>query len=112
MSAIPATPIQQPPRSAPRAAQYIERRLNNRQSLSAIGVIADQSDGHFRNQLQVLVQNISTGGLGFRAPVAFGRGFLYGMRIGTGPLHLKARLQIVSSRVRSDGGFDVGAKFV
>jgi hypothetical protein len=112
MSAIPATPIQKPRQEGPRAAQYVERRLNNRQSLSAVGVIADQSDVQFRNQLQVLVLNISTGGLGFRAPVPFRRGSLYGMKIGTGPLHLKARLQIVSSRAAPDGGFSVGARFV
>jgi hypothetical protein len=57
--------------------------------------------------------NISTGGLGFpRPPSPSRRGSLYGMRIGTGPLHLKARLAIISSRARQDGSFDVGAKFV
>jgi hypothetical protein len=33
------------------------------------------------------------------------------MRIGTGPLYLASTLQIVSSRDRSDGSFDIGARF-
>ena len=81
-------------------------------SVTAFGVIAEDGDVHFRTQLQVMVMNISTGGVGFRAPVAFRPGSLYTMKIGTGPLHLKSRLQIVSSRPREDGAFDVGAKFV
>jgi hypothetical protein len=109
MSANPAQPINQT--SAPRAADYLERRSSTRQPLGAVGVLAEESDLQFRNQLQVLVLNVSVGGVGFRSPVAFRPGATYAMRIGTGPLHLKARLQIISSRPREDGTFDVGAKF-
>ena len=93
-------------------AEYIERRQHARQPFGAVGVIADDADPQFRNQLQVLVMNVSVGGVGFRAPVAFRPGSLYAMRIGTGPLNLKARLAIVSSRPRTDGTFDIGAKFI
>ena len=90
----------------------MERRRSTRQMLGAVGVLAEDSDTLFRNQLQVLVMNVSVGGVGFRAPVPFRAGSIYAMRIGTGPLHLKARLQIISSRPRDDGTYDVGAKFV
>jgi len=56
--------------------------------------------------------NVSLGGVGFRAPVEFRPGKIYMMRIGTGPLHLKAKGQIVSSREREDGTWDVGGKFI
>src|SRR5262245_30247954 len=116
MSANPATPLHQDPaqqpQTGPRVADYVERRKSNRQYLGAVGVIAEDSDVQFRNQLQVLVLNVSVGGVGFPAPVAFRPGSLYIMRIGTGPLHLKSRLQVISSRPREDGTFDVGAKFI
>ena len=89
-----------------------DRRDSNRQLLGAVGVLAEETDQQFANQLQVLVMDVSLSGVGFRAPVPFRNGSIYAMKIGTGPLHLKARLEIVSSRPREDGTFDVGAKFV
>ena len=111
MSANPAIAPQEVS-PGPSAAEYIERRRSNRQPLGAVGVLAEESDVQFSNQLQVLVMNVSLGGVGFRSPVAFRPGAVYAMRIGTGPLHLKAKLQIVSSRPREDGTFEVGAKFI
>ncbi|HEX8520644.1 MAG TPA: hypothetical protein VF669_00225 [Tepidisphaeraceae bacterium] len=109
MSANPAIP---PPQAGPRSAEYIERRRNNRQTLEVIGILSEDVDAEFRGHLQVNVFDVCTGGVGFGSPVAFRPGTQYAMRIGTGPLHLKAKLQIVSSRPREDGMFDVGAKFV
>ncbi len=107
-----ANPAIAPPISGPRAAQYIERRQNNRQLLEAMGVLSENSPSSVRGHLQVMTMNISPGGVGFGSPVAFRPGMTFSMRIGTGPLHLKANLQIVSSRPRIDGTFQVGAKFV
>jgi PilZ domain len=86
-----------------------DRRLAGaRQPMEAIGLITE-IDGDKR--LEVSIVNISPHGCGFRSPVPFPPGAIYTMRIGTGPLYLASTLQIVSSRERSDGCFDVGAKF-
>ena len=96
----------------PRAAESVERRKSTRQPLGAVGLLSAEGESQFKNQLEVLVLDVSLGGVGFRAPVAFRVGATYALRIGSGPLHLKARLRIVSSRNRDDGMFDVGAKFI
>jgi hypothetical protein len=108
MSANPASASY----SGPRAAHCIERRQNGRQPLEAMGVLGESSPASARGHLQVMMMNISPGGVGFGSPVAFRPGMTYSMRIGTGALHLKANLQIISSRPRRDGSFQVGAKFV
>jgi hypothetical protein len=37
---------------------------------------------------------------------------VFQVRIGAGPLHLSSKFQVVSSRMRDDGTWDVGGKFV
>src|SRR5689334_5478580 len=82
--------------------QLQERRRSTRQSLGAAGLlIAD--NGQFHCQLQVLVMNVSLGGVGFRSPIAFKPGSEFTLRIGSGPLHLQSKLKIISSRTREDG---------
>src|SRR6476620_5016153 len=83
-----------------------DRRTSARQPMEAIGLITE-IDGD--KQLEVTIVNISAHGCGFRSPVPFRPGAVYTMRIGTGPLYLASTLQIVSSRDRGDGCFDVGA---
>ena len=85
-----------------------DRRTSARQPMEAIGLITE-IDGD--KQLEVAIVNLSPHGCGFRSPVPFRPGATYTMRIGTGPLYLASTLQIVSSRDRSDGCFDIGAKF-
>ena len=111
MARIASGPIPTAPAS-PRAAQPMpvcDRRLAGaRQPMEALGVLGD-IDGD--KQLEVTIVNLSPHGCGFRSPVPFRPGATYTMRIGTGPLYLSSTLQIVSSRDRSDGCFDIGAKF-
>jgi hypothetical protein len=109
MSAIPAI---SPHLAGPRSAQFIERRKNNRQSLDVVGMLSEEAQAKFRGHLQVMVMNVSPGGVRFGSPVAFRPGAVYAMRIGTGSVHLNAKLQIVSSKPKGDGTFGVGAKFV
>ena len=111
---MPANPTTQADTQfkAPRASEFVERRKSTRQPLGAVGLLSVDGDSEFKNQLEVLVLDVSLGGVGFRSPVAFRVGAVYALRIGSGPLHLKARLRIVSSRTRDDGMFDVGAKFI
>ena len=79
-----------------------------RQPMEATGLITD-IDGD--KQLEVAIVNLSPHGCGFRSPVPFRASDTHTLRIGSGPLYLASTLQIVSSRQRSDGGFDIGAKF-
>jgi hypothetical protein len=44
--------------------------------------------------------------------VEFTEGGVFQVRIGAGPLHLSSKFQVVSSRMRDDGTWDVGGKFV
>lgn len=77
-----------------------------------MGVLSEDPLSNFRGHLQVIMRNISPGGLGFGSPVAFRPGTTYAVRIGTGPLHLKGNLRIVSSRPARDGSYHVGAMFI
>ena len=96
---MPTTPIR------PR-----ERRRGNRQPLAVTGLVTEPNAPD--KPLEVAVLNVSLHGCAFRSPVSFRPGATYSMRIGTGPLHLTSTIRIISSRDRSDGIFDVGAKFV
>ena len=86
-----------------------DRRVaGTRQPMEAAGLITD-IDGD--KQLEVTIVNLSPHGCGFRSPVPFRPGATHTLRIGSGPLYLASTFCIVSSRDRSDGLFDVGAKF-
>ena len=91
-----------------------ERRRSTRHSLGAHGLIVpDPRRPHVRDSsLQVLVMNVSLHGVGFRSPAEFIPGTYYGLKIGAGPINLSSTLQIVCSRLREDGLWDVGARFV
>ncbi len=91
-----------------------ERRRSIRHSLGAHGLIVpDPRRPQVSNSsLQVIVMNVSLHGVGFRSPAEFIPGTYYGLKIGAGPLNLSSTLQVVCSRVREDGLWDVGARFV
>ena len=105
MSRVASTPFTQQA-----AIPARERRRGNRQPLGVLGVLTENNIPD--KQLEVSVVNVSLHGCAFRAPVAYRPGAVYTMRIGTGPLHLTSTIRIISSRDRSDGFFDIGAKFV
>jgi hypothetical protein len=87
-----------------------DRRTGTRQPLEVLGIVTELHGAD--NHLQVAVVNVSLHGCAFTSPVPFRPGAAYTMRIGTGLLHLSSTIRIISSRDRSDGRFDVGAKFV
>ena len=93
----------------------VDRRGQHRRPLFATGQITladgDTSPTSAR-RIQVDVLNVSKAGVGLRAPLGFAAGATHHLRIGTGPLYLSSHLQIVSSRRREDGSYDVGARFV
>ncbi len=98
------------PTSAPKAIPPRERRTGLRQAFGVLGVLTETHASD--KQLEVTVINVSLQGCAFCSPVPFRPGATYTMRIGTGTLHLASTLRIISSRDRSDGFYDVGAKFV
>lgn len=91
-----------------------DRRRSMRHPLGAHGnIVPDPRRPQVSNSsLQVLVMNVSLHGVGFRSPAEFLPGTYYGLKIGAGPLNLSSTLQIVCSRRREDGLWDVGARFV
>lgn len=90
----------------------IERRRSLRHMLGATGTVTLDDSAIDPRQLQVMVLNVSLHGVGFRSPVEFAKGGTFQVRIGAGPLHLSSKFQVVSSRRREDGTWDVGGKFV
>lgn len=96
----------------PSGRGVMDRRRSIRHPLGATGtVMLDESPTDPR-QLQVMVLNVSLHGVGFRSPVEFTEGATFQVRIGAGPLHLSSKFQVVSCRMRGDGTWDVGGKFV
>src|SRR5688500_3522889 len=88
-----------------------DRRRSLRHPLGATGTVTLDSAADPK-QLQVMVLNVSLHGVGFRSPVEFKPGDTFDMRIGAGPLHLTSKFEVVSSRLRDDGTWDVGGRFV
>ncbi|MGB7157561.1 MAG: PilZ domain-containing protein [Tepidisphaeraceae bacterium] len=99
---MPATP----------SAAGMDRRRSLRHPLGATGMITLDESAIDPRQLQVMVLNVSLHGVGFRSPVQFEPGGTFQMRIGAGPLHLSSKFEVVSSRKRDDGTWDVGGRFV
>ena len=93
------------PRSTP-------RRFDALGVLSEVDTSGGGGGGGGDKQLQVTLVTLWADGCCFRSPVALRPGAAFTLRIGTGPLCLASTLQIISTRDRADGFFDVGAKFV
>jgi hypothetical protein len=108
-TAAPTTSVNGQP---PRDRGVIDRRRSIRHPLGATGTVTLDDSPTDPRQLQVMVMNVSLHGVGFRSPVEFREGETFQMRIGAGPLHLASKFQVVSSRMRGDGTWDVGGKFV
>ena len=96
----------------PSSRGVIDRRRSIRHPLGATGTVTLDESATDPRQLQVMVLNVSLHGVGFRSPVEFREGATFQMRIGAGPLHLSSKFQVVSSRMREDGTWDVGGRFV
>ena len=98
------------PASQPVLPAGIERRRSNREPQMTVATL-QPVNGDASVDRQVLVCNLSLGGVGFRSAHRFLPQEMYRITVGTGPLFLNARLRIVTCRARPDGTFDVGAAF-
>jgi hypothetical protein len=105
-------PTTDPKFAAGTPAGELDRRRSIRHPLGATGTVTLEDGTPDPRQLQVMVLNVSLHGVGFRSPVEFREGATFQMRIGAGPLHLSSKFQVVSSRIRGDGTWDIGGRFV
>lgn len=109
-----------------------ERRRSFRRPLGTAAVLARLIGSEELNRLDVLVMDMSEKGVGLRCPFALARGGIYRLRIGAarGPVGRKSAsiqngpqspvvqascfvslIRVMRCRKRSDGTFDVGARF-
>ena len=98
------------PLPQPLSPTGVERRRSHREPQMTVATL-QPVNGDASVDRQVLVCNLSLGGVGFRSAGRFLPGESYRITLGSGPLFLNARLRIVSCRARPDGTFDVGAAF-
>jgi hypothetical protein len=111
-ASLPRTPFAATAKQA--SCSGADRRRSERHPLGAHGlVVPDPRRPQVTDSsLQVIVMNVSLHGVGFRSPAEFLPGTYYGLKIGAGPINLSSTMQIVCSRRREDGLWDVGARFV
>ena len=102
-------PCLEPAESSQIAEEPERRRSPREQHLTAATLQPANGDASVEHQ--VLVCNLSLGGVGFRSHERFRVGETYRITLGTGPLFLNARIRIVNLRQRRDGTTDVGAEF-
>jgi hypothetical protein len=102
------------PAPAPMPAKKpgVERRRSVREMCVAPAVLQPPSgDASAEAAHGVTVQDLSLGGVGFRATEKFAPGETYRITLGKGPLLLNARVKIVSCRQVGHRQYHVGAEF-
>ncbi len=92
-------------------AGVIERRATCRRPDGAVATIRRVLHGEEHNRLHVLITNRSEGGVCLRCPIGLVRGGIYRLQLGSDPCE-STLISILSSRLREDETFDVGASFV
>jgi hypothetical protein len=100
------------PEALPEKKTSVERRRSVREKCVAPAVLQPPSgDASAEAAHGVTVQDLSLGGVGFRATGKFAPGETYRITLGKGPLLLNARVRIVSCRQVGHRMFHVGAEF-
>jgi hypothetical protein len=90
----------------------VERRRSPREKHIAPAVLQPPSgDASAEAAHGVTVQDLSLGGVGFRATEKFAPGETYRITLGKGPLLLNARVRIISCRQLGHRMYHVGAEF-
>ena len=106
---LTATPA---PAPLPEKKRAVERRRSPREQHIAPAVLQPPSgDASAEAAHGVTVQDLSLGGVGFRATEKFAPGETYRITLGKGPLLLNARIRIVSCRMVAHRTYHVGAEF-
>jgi hypothetical protein len=92
-------------------ARDTERRRSTRHPHPVAAWLSGQAGAVKAAQQQVLVVNISLHGIGFRTSNPLTPGTTHWIVIGNGPMHLSARIRVVSCRIQDDNAFHIGAEF-
>lgn len=101
-----------PPAPLPEKRPGVERRRSPREKHIAPAVLQPPSgDASAEASHGVTVQDLSLGGVGFRAAEKFAPGETYRITLGKGPLLLNARVKIISCRQLGHRQYHVGAEF-
>jgi len=96
----------------PQKKPGVERRRSVREKHIAPAVLQPPSgDASAEAAHGVTVQDLSLGGVGFRASEKFAPGETYRITLGKGPLLLNARVKIISCRQLGHRQYHVGAEF-
>jgi len=99
-AAEPATPPYKGP----------DRRRTLREAHFVRGTLQPAS-GNADLDEQVVVCNLSLGGVGLVCDHRYRCGTMWRITLGNGPLLLNAKVRVISCRARADGRFDVGCAF-
>ena len=100
------------PAPLPEKKPGVERRRSPREKHIAPAVLQPPSgDATPEASHGVTVQDLSLGGVGFRAAEKFAPGETYRITLGKGPLLLNARVKIISCRQVGHRQYHVGAEF-
>ena len=113
LTATPApAPLPEKKKSSASSASQAERRRSPREKHIAPAVLQPPSgDASAEAAHGVTVQDLSLGGVGFRATEKFAPGETYRITLGKGPLLLNARVRIISCRQVGHRIYHVGAEF-
>jgi hypothetical protein len=87
-----------------------ERRRSHREPVVTVGTLHTETDTRVGGR-QVLVNDVSLHGCGFRTTFELAMDDCFTIDIGVGPLHLASRLRVVRVRPLPDGTFDIGGEF-
>jgi hypothetical protein len=94
------------------ASTTADRRRSARQERVVPAWLSERAGGAGKSsQQQVMVNNLSLHGVGFRSDRQIDLGGAHWIVIATDTLHLSTRLRVVSCRKREDNFFDIGAEF-
>ncbi len=88
-----------------------EHRRHLRRPIGLVSIIHRLIGSEQIGRLDVLVTNVSEGGIGLRCPIGLVKGGVYSLHMGTHAGANVSYIRVVRSRRREDGTFDVGAKY-
>ena len=89
-----------------------DRRGSDRKAYRVPAWVGGESSDRGAKGRNVLVNDLSIGGVGFHDPAAHYRvGATHWLIVNGGPMRLSTRMKIVNCRQNAEGGFDVGAAF-
>ena len=89
-----------------------DRRKSDRVAHRVPAWVGGESSNRAARGRNVIVNDLSMGGVGFHDPLApYRPGATHWMIVNGGPMRMSTRMRVVSCRENPEGGYDVGAMF-